>query len=92
MDTRRGLAPPEMRQAIQKTQIESTGCRSVPPSGYPMRPPSLFHTYALVGSYVLLCTRTTELHTDTETWDDGRAHGRPPDPNPNPNPNPKAKG
>ena len=36
--------------------------------------------------YVLLRTRTAP-RTDTDTWDDGRAHGRPPDPNPNPDPN-----
>ena len=43
-----------------------------------MRTPSLFY----ICNYVLLCTRT-EPRTDTDTWDDGRAHGRPADPNPN---------
>ena len=52
-----------------------------PNGGHLIRTPSLFYTlrsrllYTAVYSY----TRYTAPRTDTDTWDNGRAHGRPPD-------------
>ena len=96
-NTRRVIGTTRTRTGSDRSGYYPSGTRVVDEGGTTLlcstqsvRTPSLFYIRHWC-RLLLLCYRTAP-RIDTDTWDDGRAHGRPPDPKPNPNPNPNAMG